>query len=114
MSQTIRILESQFNKSHAEMVSAIESLGMLFNEFSATNEDLSGAWEGMGGSSFTSVSQDMEADFALLQRGLEQLSADVQATRDAFAKMDDFLSKAMGGKLPFLGSRPASEPDERR
>ena len=105
----ICVNESAFGKSYAAMMSVLENFDLLFNEFKAANANLSSAWQGKGGSSFDTVSHDMEAHFDKLKIGLERLSNEMQEAYDEFAALDDELCKAIGD-LSLQGAFPVPTP----
>jgi len=91
----ISVNESEFGKAYSKMMSAVECLGALSGEFRAANANLSNAWEGHGGSSFAEVAQKMEANFAMLEKGLSRLAEDIQYSYDTFSDMDNRLGGAI-------------------
>jgi len=106
MSQyVILVNESEFGKAYSKMMSAVECLGTLSGELKEANANLSDKWEGRSGNSFAAVAQKMEADFAMLEKGLGRLADELQASYYKFIEMDNILGRGIFGAIGGEASR---------
>ena len=103
----IRIDQAEFDKCSSEIMSALENMEALINEYKAANTNLVSAWVGKSGSSFATVSQNLEETFAMLNKGLHRLAGELQNAGEAFVAMDNALGGAIGGSSLFP---PAGSP----